>query len=491
MRQVSSDQVRQPARNGAAAVGGGQKLGSLDGLWSAGHHTPTGQDHGHLEGEPRAKQVHLQPTPGSPRSTPAGAAGPACKNGRRQGSTGAAHSEEDARRGTNGVDVHALESGKEASGAQGGQRKGSGPIADEGSHQAQCHSEIPCPRRGQGRQARSHDVRADSLPGCRSPAQHQQSAAGPHGVRGHHAHRCTDPPGEESQATAEGPTAGHRRNEEALRPSRQSIFTSKGTLGLERLPEGVLHRDLAKNTCPGKLHHGPNTPVKHSDRGPNSGRSRSIGEWLKGTGQPAQEADAKSRSQGKSECQEKKDAVTPCQLQHHHCVLENPSNLCYLNSMVQALLHSFGQVKATDRAGFGSLRPMLNALTKCAKPQQLSRRSDCMKLLQGWQGLHQQHDAAELLQHLTKDGVPRILAGRWESRVSGVSEHEPAIVRAWNTAVPLIPLPCTGQATTQLALNSWTAQPGPRHEAYVTALAEAPEILSVQLLPVLHSWEFR
>ena len=83
-----------------------------------------------------------------------------------------------------------------------------------------------------------------------------------------------------------------------------------------------------------------------------------------------------------------------------------------------------------------------------------------MKLLQGWQGLHQQHDAAELLQHLTKDGVPRILAGRWESRVSGISEHEPAIVRAWNTAVPLIPLPCTGQATTQLALNSWIAQPG-------------------------------
>ncbi|CAE7198301.1 unnamed protein product [Symbiodinium natans] len=149
--------------------------------------------------------------------------------------------------------------------------------------------------------------------------------------------------------------------------------------------------------------------------------------------------------------------------------------------MVQALLHSFGQVKATDRAGFGSLRPMLNALTKCAKPQQLSRRSDCMKLLQGWQGLHQQHDAAELLQHLTKDGVPKILAGRWESRVSGISEHEPAIIRAWNTAVPLIPLPCTGQATTQLALNSWTAQPGPRNEAYVTALAEAPEILSVQL----------
>ena len=284
------------------------------------------------------------------------------------------------------------------------------------------------------------------------------------------------------KAAAGGPTAGHRCNEEAVRLSRQSIFTSSGTLGLERLPEGVLHSDLAKNTCPGKLHHGPNTPVKHSDQGQNSGRSRSIGDWLRGNGQPAQTADAKSRSQGNSECQEKKDTDASCPSQLHLCVLENPSNLCYLNSMVQALLHLFGQVKATDRAGFGSLRPMLNALKKCAKPQQLNRRSDCMKLLQGWRGLHQQHDAAELLQHLTKDGVPRILAGRWESRVSGVSEHEPATIRAWNTAVPLIPLPCTGQATTQLALDSWMAQPGPRREAYVTALAEAPEILSVQLL---------
>ncbi|CAE7197792.1 unnamed protein product [Symbiodinium natans] len=179
---------------------------------------------------------------------------------------------------------------------------------------------------------------------------------------------------------------------------------------------------------------------------------------------------------------EKEDTAVTSTLPIRLCVLENPSNLCYLNSTVQALLHLFDQVKAADRAGFGSLRPMLNALKKCAKPQQLSRRNDCMKLLQGWHDLHQQHDAAELLQHLTKDGVPRILAGRWESRVSGIREHEPAIIRAWNTAVPLIPLPCSGYATTQLALDSWMTQPGPRNEAYVTALAAAPAILSVQLL---------
>ena len=173
---------------------------------------------------------------------------------------------------------------------------------------------------------------------------------------------------------------------------------------------------------------------------------------------------AESHSQGKAECQGEKVTDAPCPMPLHHCVLENPSNLCYLNSMIQALLHLFGQVKPPDKAGFGCLRPMLNALTKCAKPQQLSRRKDCMQLLQGWHGLHQQHDAAELLQHLTKDGVPRILMGRWESRVSGVCEREPAIVRAWNTAVPLIPLPCTADhdtaGTELLECTAGTSQRG-------------------------------
>ena len=485
---TSTDQVRQPARDGPATAGSRQKLGTLDGLWSAGNYTPAGQNNGHLEGEPRAKQMQLQPKASPSGGTPARTAGTAGTNGGGQGSAGPTHSAEAAYRGANGVDVHTLESRQEDSGAQGGKRalssgcKGGDSPPEERSPQAQCHTEIPCPGRSQEGQARDHDIRADGLLGCRRPAQHQQGAACPHGLRSHLAQRRTDQAGEKSQATAGGPTASHRCNEEAVTRSRQSIFTNSKTLSLERLPGGVLQSDLAKNTCPRKQKLDPSNPAKPGHLDNKIGRSRSIGEWLKGNGQPAQSSDASSPKHGKTDHQEKEDTAVTSTLPIRLCVLENPSNLCYLNSTVQALLHLFDQVKAADRAGFGSLRPMLNALKKCAKPQQLSRRNDCMKLLQGWHDLHQQHDAAELLQHLTKDGVPRILAGRWESRVSGIREHEPAIIRAWNTAVPLIPLPCSGYATTQLALDSWMTQPGPRNEAYVTALAAAPAILSVQLL---------
>ena len=108
-------------------------------------------------------------------------------------------------RGTNGVVVHALESGKEALEAQEGQRacssrKESSPNADKGSYQMSFRDSILGGVK-EDRPGATTFVLTVSLDAEARP-KHQQSAAGPHGVRGHHAHRCKNPPGEKSQATA-------------------------------------------------------------------------------------------------------------------------------------------------------------------------------------------------------------------------------------------------------------------------------------------------
>ena len=83
--------------------------------------------------------------------------------------------------------------------------------------------------------------------------------------------------------------------------------------------------------------------------------------------------------------------------------LHNDTNLCYLNSTALAATWTLLQVQLH---GFGSLRiaPALSLLCNTQRSASTSlrliRQLPWTLLLQGWQRLHHQHDAPELVNHL-------------------------------------------------------------------------------------------
>ena len=96
--------------------------------------------------------------------------------------------------------------------------------------------------------------------------------------------------------------------------------------------------------------------------------------------------------------------------------LANPSNLCYLNSLVQALMWVYQARASARKAEFGDLRPMLRQLQNPGNIVQLYRRKAWTELLLTWQHLHQQHDVAELLTYIADHANIPGLNGIWEAR---------------------------------------------------------------------------
>ena len=95
--------------------------------------------------------------------------------------------------------------------------------------------------------------------------------------------------------------------------------------------------------------------------------------------------------------------------------LQNPHNLCYLNSASQAFAW-MGQLTGQEDSCYGSatfaVRPVLNT-GKPLLPQ-------CMPwhlLLRGWQGLAQQNDVCQFILHLLDKANPRAYQGRWDARL--------------------------------------------------------------------------
>ncbi|CAE7852549.1 unnamed protein product [Symbiodinium necroappetens] len=132
---------------------------------------------------------------------------------------------------------------------------------------------------------------------------------------------------------------------------------------------------------------------------------------------------------------------------------------------------------ASDRSStFGDLHPLLKPLLRPTGTVQLHRRRAWLALLQGWQNLHQQHDAAELLTFIAANANIPGLLGRWDARLNDgphVRVHQQV------DSVPLITLPCEREKDLQTLIEDWAYEQDTGH---ITGLATSPAILSVQLM---------
>ena len=152
--------------------------------------------------------------------------------------------------------------------------------------------------------------------------------------------------------------------------------------------------------------------------------------------------------------------------------LQNPHNICYLNSCVTALLW-LGQQRVNSEAFFGLLGP---ALRSCAtgtprKPLYLPGLMHWTPHLRGWPELRRQHDVAEFWAYLLAIAQPSGMAGTWESRENRGGEahvHDSAML--W-TPIPM-DLPATGL---QSLVEGWSAQ------HYTHALAAETPFFTVQI----------
>ena len=130
--------------------------------------------------------------------------------------------------------------------------------------------------------------------------------------------------------------------------------------------------------------------------------------------------------------------------------LKNASNLCYANSVIQAVTW----IMMTQGTAVGKLKACLRIL----QSSELVHLPDCLALrwlFAGWSPLHQQHDAGEFLAHCPNAAEAEAWEGRWESRLS-----EPFRVTDAGTLLRALPLPITG-ATLQSLLDAWSQQYAP------------------------------
>ena len=151
-------------------------------------------------------------------------------------------------------------------------------------------------------------------------------------------------------------------------------------------------------------------------------------------------------------------------------ILANPSNYCYLNSLVQALLWIYQARPSAHNSEFGVMHALLRPLLASGATVQLHRRKAWLRLLETWPNPQQQHDAAELLVHIqrqTRFPAFRTMQG------PHFQIHQCA------TQVPHIMLPCKSHKTLQELVEQWAYD---QDTGQVCAISEAPTFLCIQLL---------
>ena len=173
------------------------------------------------------------------------------------------------------------------------------------------------------------------------------------------------------------------------------------TKTIETLPAGVLPEDLQRNDrhqgAQGKLHFGPQTGGNISTVGKLSTTTTTgkeagnLSAWL------LRGAARKPALPGKNDPSARttfsaNDLASPVQT-----ILANPSNYCYLDSLVQALLWIYQARPSARNSEFGDLHTLLRPLLATGTTVQLHRRKAWIRLLETWPNPQQQHDVAELL----------------------------------------------------------------------------------------------
>jgi len=242
---------------------------------------------------------------------------------------------------------------------------------------------------------------------------------------------------------------------------------------LETLPEGVNQEDLSRNDRNrGKPLLGPNTGKGHDSPGDPQGK---LWSWF-GAGS-AITAQTSSPAIGSEQRASQALHCDPSLLHDPPALaLANPSNLCYLNSLTQALLWTYA-ARTSDRSRtFGDMHLLLKPLLRPAGTVQLHRRKAWLTLLQGWQHLRQQYDVAELLTFITANANIPGLQGHWEARLNDgphIRVHQQV------GSIPLITLPCQQDKDLQKLIEDWAYEQDTGH---ISGLADPPDILSIQLM---------
>ena len=243
------------------------------------------------------------------------------------------------------------------------------------------------------------------------------------------------------------------------------------TKHIEKLPAGVLSEDLQRNDrhkgAQGKLHSGPQTSGTNVTVGKLSTTSTSgkeagnLSAWLLwGTARkPALPGKNTPRARNTFSAT---DLDSPVQT-----ILANPSNYCYLNSLVQA---------PARNSEFGDLHALLRPLNNAGTMVQLHRRKAWLRILETWPNPQQQHDVAELLVHLQRHTRFPALVGTWEARTLQGPHFQ---THQSTTQVPHIMLPCQPNKTLQELVEQWAYD---QDTGQICAVSKAPTFLCVQLL---------
>ena len=260
----------------------------------------------------------------------------------------------------------------------------------------------------------------------------------------------------------------------------QTTFSMGRTKTFETLPTGVLPEDLQRNDrhkgAQGKLHFGPQTSGTISTVGklsttPTTGKEAgNLSAWL------LRGAARKPALPGKNNPSARNtfsatDLASPVQT-----ILANPSNYCYLNSLVQALLWIYQARPSARNSEFGDLHTLLRPLLVTGTTVQLHRRKAWLRLLETWPNPQQQHDVAELLVHLQRHTRFPALAGTWEARTLQGPHFQ---IHQSATQVPHIMLPCQPNRTLQELVKQWAYD---QDTGQICAVSEAPTFLCIQLL---------
>ena len=260
----------------------------------------------------------------------------------------------------------------------------------------------------------------------------------------------------------------------------QSIFSMGRTKHIEKLPAGVLSEDLQRNDrhkgAQGKLHFGSQTSGTNLTVGKLSNTSTTgkeagnLSAWLlRGTARKP--ALSGKNSPSARNTFSATDLVSPVQT-----ILANPSNYCYLNSLVQALLWIYQARPSARNSEFGDLHALLRPLLATGTTVQLHRRKAWLRLLETWPNPQQQHDAAELLVHLQRHTRFPALVGTREARTMQGPHFQ---VHQSASQVPHIMLPCQPNKTLQELVEQWAYD---QDTGQICAVSEAPTFLCIQLL---------
>ena len=252
------------------------------------------------------------------------------------------------------------------------------------------------------------------------------------------------------------------------------------TKHIEKLPAGVLSEDLQRNDrhkgAQGKLHFGPQTSGTNLTVGKLSTTSTTgkeagnLSAWLlRGTARkPALPG---KNSPSARHTFSATDLASPVQT-----ILANPSNYCYLNSLVQALLWIYQARPSARNSEFGDLHALLRPLLATGTTVQLHRRKAWLRLLETWPNPQQQHDVAELLVHLQRHTRFPALVGTWEARTLQGPHFQ---IHQSASQVPHIMLPCQPNKTLQELVEQWAYD---QDTGQICAVSEAPTFLCIQLL---------